>query len=75
MIFTELVALGPEATIGEIAGGFDEEAIEVLEELLAEEGGLDRASEIVDGSINCDGIARSRRASDRDRSRDAARGA
>jgi hypothetical protein len=52
MIFTELVALGPEATIGEIAGGFDREAIEVLEELVGEEGGMDRASEIVDGSLN-----------------------
>ena len=51
-IFTELVALGPEATIGEIAGAFDEETIEVLEELLGEAGGLDRASEIVDGSVN-----------------------
>jgi DNA primase len=52
MIFTELVALGADATIGEIAGGFDEETIEVLEELLAESGGLDRASEIVEGSVN-----------------------
>jgi len=51
MIFTELVALGPEATIGEIAGGFDEEGIEVLEELVGERGGLDRANEIVDGSL------------------------
>jgi DNA primase len=52
VIFTELVALGPDATIGEIAGGFDEEAIEVLEELVAESGGLDRANEIVDGSVS-----------------------
>lgn len=52
MIFTELVTLGPEATIGEIAGVFDEDAIEVLEELLAEDGGLDRANEIVEGSIS-----------------------
>ena len=51
-IFTELVALGAEATIGEIAGAFDEETIEVLEELLGEAGGLDRANEIVDGSVN-----------------------
>jgi DNA primase len=51
-IFTELVASGPEATVGEIAGAFDEEAIEVLEELLAESGGLDRASETVEGSLN-----------------------
>jgi len=52
MIFTELVTLGPEATIGEIAGVFDEDAIEVLEELLAEDGGLDRANEIIEGSIS-----------------------
>ena len=52
MIFTELVTLGPEATIGEIAGVFDEDAIEVLEELLAEDGGLDRANEVVEGSIS-----------------------
>ena len=52
MIFTELVSLGAEATIAEIAGGFDEEAIETLEELLAESGGLDRANEIVDGSVS-----------------------
>jgi hypothetical protein len=52
LIFTELIALGPDATIGEIAGSFDEEAIEVLEELLAESGGLDRANETVEGSIN-----------------------
>jgi DNA primase len=52
MIFTELVALGPDATIGEIAGAFDEDAIEVLEELVAENGGLDRSNEIVEGSIS-----------------------
>ena len=51
-IFTELVTLGPEATIGEIAGSFDEETIGVLEELMAERGGLDRANEIVDGSLS-----------------------
>lgn len=52
LIFMELVTLGPDATVGEIAGAFDEEGIEVLEELLAESGGLDRASEIVEGSVN-----------------------
>lgn len=51
-IFTELVTLGPDATIGEIAGSFDEETIGVLEELIAERGGLDRANEIVDGSLS-----------------------
>jgi len=47
-----LITLGPEATVGEIAGAFDEETIEVLEELLAESGGLDRANEIVEGSVS-----------------------
>jgi DNA primase len=51
-IFIELVTLGPDATISEIAGTFDEETIEVLEELMAERGGLDRANEIVDGSLS-----------------------
>jgi DNA primase len=50
-IFTELVTLGREATVGEIAGNFDEETIEALEELMAERGGLDRAGETVVGSI------------------------
>ena len=50
-IFTELVALGPDATIGEIASSFDEETIEDFQELLAERGGLDRASEIAEGSL------------------------
>jgi DNA primase len=50
-IFIELVALGPEATHGEIAGTFDEDTIEVFEELLAERGGLDRAGEIAEGSL------------------------
>jgi DNA primase len=61
-IFTELVTLGPEATIGEIAGSFDEEAIGVLEELMAERGGLDRSNEIVDGSL---GALESRRLDER----------
>ena len=51
-IFTELVTLGPDATIGEIAGTFDEDTIEVLEELMAEQGGLDRANEIIEGSLS-----------------------
>ena len=61
-IFSELVTLGPEATIGEIAGSFDEEAIGVLEELMAEQGGLDRSNEIVDGSL---GALESRRLDER----------
>ena len=51
-VFTELVTLGAEATVGEIASGFDEETIEVLEELLSERGGFDRAAEIIEGSLS-----------------------
>jgi hypothetical protein len=51
-IFTELVTLGPDATIGEIAGSFDEETIGILEELVAERGGLERSNELVEGSLS-----------------------
>lgn len=51
-IFTELVSLGPEVGAEELARGLDPEGGEVLQALLAENGGLDRADEIVAGSIN-----------------------
>jgi hypothetical protein len=51
-IFAELASQGPDATISEIAGLFDEETIEVLQELLQERGGLERAGEIVEGTLN-----------------------
>src|SRR5215213_3158004 len=51
-IFAELASQGPDATISEIAGLFDEETIEVLQALLQERGGLERAGEIVEGTLN-----------------------
>lgn len=52
-IYSELIELGPDATIGEIAGSFDEETLGgELEELIEERGGLDRAAEIVEGSVS-----------------------
>ena len=50
-IFVELAAQDHEATIDEIAANLDEEATQVLQELLDERGGLDRAEESIDGSI------------------------
>jgi DNA primase len=51
-IFTELTTRDHEATIDEIAAGLDEDATEVLQELMNENGGIDRAEESIDGSIN-----------------------
>jgi len=49
-IFMELTARDHEATIDEIAAGLDEEATQVLQALLDERGGIDRAEESIDGS-------------------------
>jgi len=51
-IFTELVALGSEVGVEELANALDEEATEVLGELLQEAGGLERADETIAGSLN-----------------------
>lgn len=51
-IFSALVMLGPDASVQEIAQGLDEDATEVLQELLAENGGLERSDEVVEGSLN-----------------------
>ncbi|HEY4216889.1 MAG TPA: DNA primase [Gemmatimonadaceae bacterium] len=51
-IFVELTAQDPEVPIDELAVDLDEEATEVLQELMNENGGLDRAEETVTGSIN-----------------------
>jgi DNA primase len=51
-IFSALVALGSDASIEEIAEGLDEDATEVFQELLVENGGLERSDEVVDGSVN-----------------------
>jgi len=50
-IFIELATQDHEATIDEIAANLDEEATQVLQELLDERGGLDRSEESIDGSI------------------------
>jgi hypothetical protein len=51
-IFSELVAADIDAPIDVIAAGLDEDATEVLQELLDESGGIDRAEETIEGSIN-----------------------
>jgi DNA primase len=50
-IFVELATQDYETTIDEVAANLDEEATQVLQELLDERGGLDRAEESIDGSI------------------------
>ena len=51
-IFSALVTLGPEASVEEIAQRLDEDATEVLQELLVENGGLERSDEVIEGSVN-----------------------
>jgi DNA primase len=52
ILFTELAARDPDIPLDELAAGLDEESTEVLQELMNENGGLDRAEETVNGSIN-----------------------
>jgi hypothetical protein len=51
-IFNQLVILGPDAGVDAIADALDEDTTQVLQELMNESGGLDRANETIDGSIN-----------------------
>jgi DNA primase len=51
-IFAALVSRGPEVSVEEIARGLDEDATEVLQELLAESGGLERSDEVIEGTVN-----------------------
>jgi hypothetical protein len=51
-IFNELVTREPDASVVDIAAVLDEEATEVLQELMNENGGLDRAEETVEAGIN-----------------------
>ena len=51
-IFTELVSLGADATVDALAGALDQDAFDALEELLEESRGLERADELVTGSLN-----------------------
>jgi hypothetical protein len=51
-IFERLTTLDADAPVDELALALDDRAIEVLQQLLEETGGLDRAAETVDASIN-----------------------
>jgi len=51
-IFSELITRGPDFSIDELAGALDLESAEVLQQLLSENGGLDRAEETITGSVN-----------------------
>ena len=51
-IFERLTALDADAPIDELALTLDDQAIEVMQQLLEETGGLDHAAETVDASIN-----------------------
>jgi DNA primase len=51
-IFERLTTLDADAPIDELALALDDQAIEVMQQLLEETGGLDHAAETVDASIN-----------------------
>jgi DNA primase len=51
-IFMQLTAGDPEATVDELAVNLDSGAIDLLQELIGEAGGLDRPEETLDASIN-----------------------
>jgi DNA primase len=51
-IFMELTAHDSEIAIDDLAALLDEDTVDVLQELLIENGGLDRAEETIDASIN-----------------------
>jgi DNA primase len=51
-IFSALVREGADASVEELARVMDEVTLGVLQELLEETGGLDRADELVVGSVN-----------------------
>ncbi|HET9424985.1 MAG TPA: DNA primase [Gemmatimonadaceae bacterium] len=51
-IYAELITRGPDVSIEDLAGAVDTETAEVLQGLLLEPGGLDRAEETVTGSVN-----------------------
>jgi hypothetical protein len=51
-LFAELTAHDPDVSIGVLADALDEEATTVMQELLDENGGIDRAEETIAASIN-----------------------
>jgi DNA primase len=50
-IFAAMIELGPEAPRIELAEALGEDAVELLQELLEETGGLDNADKTIDGSL------------------------
>jgi DNA primase len=50
-IYSERTTRGPDVGVEELAGALDTETAEVLQQLLSENGGLDRAEETVTGSV------------------------
>jgi DNA primase len=50
-IYAELITRGPDVGVEDLAGALDIESAEVLQQLLSENGGLDRAEETVTGSV------------------------
>ena len=50
-IYAELITRGPDVSVEDLAGSMDLESAEVLQQLLSENGGLDRAEETVTGSV------------------------
>jgi DNA primase len=51
-LFTELVAREPDVSVGDLAAVLDTDTTGVLQELMNENGGLDRAEETVEAGIN-----------------------
>ena len=51
-IFHELTTHDPDAPLDELATALDDDATQVMQELLDEQGGLDRAEQMLDASIN-----------------------
>ena len=51
-LFSELVTRGPDVSVEDLAAAVDLETAEILQQLLGEAGGLDRAEETVTGSVN-----------------------
>src|SRR6185312_15612885 len=51
-IFAELASHDEDVPIDVVAAALDEDATQVLQELLNENGGLDRGDEIIDATIN-----------------------
>lgn len=51
-IYAELITRGPDVEVEELAGAVDVTTAEVLQQLLSEAGGLERAEETIKGGVN-----------------------